>query len=335
MKPFVPSQNRVLGLKLLALLGAAVAFAMMHGQGERLTIPAIQPSGTGQAKSVSRSPRDLARIEQILRIPDPELRHRHEAILATSVPGQDIPDCLKRLPESHLDSLYAGILLGRWTAANPLEAKAWISGQHGRHYPRLLATFAGAWADEDGAAAIAWARALDREEDRGTALAEIATTLASSEPRIALNLSMESGRPDLNYEILRTWAKSDPTEAARWAQQLPDHEERASASTAIALEWAGSDSLAAADLLLDALPGSPHLDQALVSAISRADTADLPRLRQWVDTFPQGLLKDLSRAELTRIERLLPTAPASLPGEDEENRAPLMEARDKTRNPNE
>jgi len=264
------------------------------------------------------------------------LRQRRETGLAAAVPAEDIPAILGRLSESRRVSLYGLILLGRWTAGHPDAAAAWVDRQRGTStYPRLLATVAGTWAEEDGAAASAWARGLGQEQDRAAALAEIATMMASHEPVVALELAAEAGRAGLIYDVLRTWVQRDPAGAVRWAESLPSDQERASAVTEVALEWARSDSLAAAGLVLDAAPGQVQSDQTLVSVISRASSADLPELREWIDTFPQGLLKDLSRAELTRIERLLPNAPASLPGEDDENRTPHTEIQPKTGEPNE
>lgn len=275
---------------------------------------------------------EIGRAGQASRIPDLELRQRRQTALAAALRVEDIPSILGRSSESQRVSLYGSMLLDRWAASDPEAAAAWIARQRGTSgYPRLLATVARTWADDNETAAIAWARGLDPEEDRSNALAAIATTMASHEPVVALELSEEANRPGLSYDVLRTWAQRDPEMAARWAKCLSNDEERTSAVTEVALAWAPADSLAAAGLLLDAAPGHEKFDQTLVAVISRADAADLPGLRQWIDTFPKGHLKDLSRAELTRIERLLPSAPASLPGEDDENRTPPMEIHPKTR----
>jgi hypothetical protein len=282
--------------------------------------------------AASRVEEEIERAGQASRIPDLELRQRREAALAAAIPAEDIPAILGRLSESRRTSLYGSILLDRWTTAQPEAAAAWVDRHRGTTtYPRLLATVASAWAEEDETAAISWARGLDPEEDRAATLAEITTTMASHEPVVALELAAEAGRPGLIHDVLRTWAQRDPAEAARWAESRSSDQERASAVTEVALEWARSDSLAAAGLVLDATPGREPSDQTLVSVISRAGSADLPELREWIDTFPHGPLKDLSRAELTRIERLLPSAPASLPGEDDENRTPHGEIQPKTR----
>ena len=266
-------------------------------------------------------------IAWVLRIPDPELRHRHEVVLAAAVPSRAVSATLTNLPPAQLKSLYASILMGRWADQDPASASRWaasIPDPESRHL--LLAGVANSWSDDECDPAIAWARQLADDGDREAALTAIVRTVVVSDPDRALTLAADIPRPDLARECLRDWARIDPSNATHRAMNLPASRERTAVLLDTLTEWTRLDPTKAAVFAIDELADDPCFDRAILTIISHGAPADLPMLRQWVAAFPESPLKHSARAELTRIERLLHPAPPSLPGEADEERSPLAVA---------
>ncbi|MCW1926119.1 hypothetical protein OKA05_26405 [Luteolibacter arcticus] len=332
MKLVVPVSPGLHTRWLLALppLAAAAALAILWlGKDAG---PIERTPAQAQPSELDCIDREIERIGQVLRIPDVARRNRQEAVLAAEISSEDIPEILNRLSDSRRGSLYAQILAGRWAEADPVGAAAWIDTlpetKSRRH---LIAAVAAGWAAHDAPAAIAWARHFTLPADREAALARLPRVLVSHHPLLALELADELDRADLTRECFRDWAHRDPASAARHALTIPASPERSSALLEISREWSKQAPLAAAEFAVEAMNGGEDADHLLLAVFSHAGVSDLPMLRQWIDRFPPDTLKDLSQAELTRIERLLPTSPANLPGEDEENRTPLAESHPETR----
>lgn len=281
----------------------------------------LPPLATKTADRHRDAPADIA---WVLRIPDPELRHRHEVVLAAAVPSRAVSATLTNLPPARLKSLYASILMGRWADQDPASASRWaasIPDPESRHL--LLAGVANSWSDDACDPAIAWARQLADDADREAALTAIVRTVVVSDPDRALILAADMARPDLARECLRDWARIDPATATHRAMSLPATGERTAVLLDTLTEWARLDPAKAAGFTIDELANDPCFDRAILTVISHGDPADLPMLREWVTAFPESPLKHSARAELTRIERLLHPAPSSLPGETDEERSPL------------
>lgn len=270
----------------------------------------------------------VAEIDRVLRISDLELRHRHEAILAAEVANSEIAAVLADLSPARRTSLYAIILAGRWAAEDPAAASAWaVALTDAESRGLLLEAIAGSRADLDPASSVAWAKQLADPSAREVALTGIARVAVASDPQLAMQLAVELRQPELVHNCLRDWAQLDPAEAACWAQGMTAGPERTAALLQVVTEWARRDPASAASFAVQEMAGDGQLEPALLGVIAQSGTADLPMLRDWIGTFPEGSLKHSARAELTRIERLLPSAPALLPGEDAEERSPVTVAK--------
>ncbi len=325
LKSRLPSSVWSLPKKSLPLVVAAAGLAAVCWMARDVTDQA--PSAAGHVRDAPRRADPVTEIGRVLRIPDLELRHRHEVALAAEVATTDIAAVLADLSPARRTSLYAVMLAGRWTAEDPAAASAWAAALTDVESRRLLlAVIAGSWADSDLASSVAWARLLADSSDREVALTGIARVAVALEPRQAMELAVEIRRPDLVHDCLRDWAQLEPEEAARWARRMTAGPERNAALLDVVTEWARRDPAGAADFAVQEM-ADEHLEPAVLGVIAQAGAADLPMLRDWVGSFPEGSLRHFARAELTRVERLLPSAPASLPGEDAEDRTPVAVAK--------
>lgn len=200
----------------------------------------------------------------------------------------------------------------------------------------LLSIVAHTWAEADHHEALKWAESLDDADDRHHVIAEIARWASSSDPQLALHIAAKlpdsSKRAALIRDCLHQWAMDDPEAAAEWARLASDPADRTAAVATVACTWARHDPGAAITLAIENIPGEAALADALPGLIAEAAITDLPMLREWLHSFAEGPLKDLTRAELTRIERNLPPSPASLPGEGEEERTPARSSANPTKN---
>jgi hypothetical protein len=103
---------------------------------------------------------------------------------------------------------------------------------------------------------------------------------------------------------------------------LPDAMARQSALAEIATTQAASDPTAAATLAVENIADDEILTRAILGVVSEAYGNDPDLVREWIDRFPQGPMRDAARAEFNRASQKLLPSPASLPGEDIEDRSP-------------
>lgn len=262
--------------------------------------------------------------------------NRSEAEEAAALSAAEIPAVLTALDKPGDRGLFTILLTSRWADHDPQTAAEWGGKVENMKFRRaLLAVVAESWASRDLTASTAWARGIEDQGTRDEMLARLASHAGASEPEFAIGLAGELQDPVRRSEsiqsVLGQWALKDPGAAAIWSSGLADPALRFEALQTVAATWASDDPSAAATLAIEGIPDEDALSRALPGILTGAARTDLPLMREWLQTFDEGRLKDLARAELTRIERDLPPAPASLPGEGVEERTPVKEASPKTK----
>jgi RNA polymerase sigma factor (sigma-70 family) len=162
------------------------------------------------------------------------------------------------------------------------------------------------WAHSDPAAAAAFARTLPNEDPNSAGLSEAERILASDrklanervlqsiitewshqDPKAALK-SVEQF-PDSNQgthlnTALRTWAKSNPQEAARYvAADMASGDLQMSAAAAVASVWATSDPLTAAEWVIRFPDGSVK-ERAMSGLVSSWAASDVSKAENWLSS---------------------------------------------------
>lgn len=116
-----------------------------------------------------------------------------------------------------------------------------------REKTRLLEHLATRLAEQDPAAALAWADSLGTEQGIADAKARIALVLAESEPERAARLLSESGVDGRGFDVaavqvIERWAARTPADAAAWVLAFPPGAAREAGLKSVISHWAESDS---------------------------------------------------------------------------------------------
>lgn len=119
---------------------------------------------------------------------------------------------------------------------------------------RLIQHYAMALAEGDVEAALEWAAGLSSELEISTANAQIALTLAETDPRRAANLLSESGIAGRELDVavvqvMQRWAGKSVPEAAAWVTAFPPGAVREAGLKIISEQWLPRDAPAAFDWL--------------------------------------------------------------------------------------
>ncbi len=330
MPRFLSAKSCALLLAIAVLLVGGAFHLRYQGEADPVSVAPARPAKTGARPSTpSVRHRDALSLSlgEILALPEPTHRLEELTDRALAVPREEIPQILASLPASLLESPYAEVLVRRWVEDSPEAAVRWV-GSLAMGAPRdgLLDAAAAGWAGEDISAAYQWAGTFAGPADRERLLLEIARAGVDARPVAALaiagDLPDSPARTELMGACLRQWSMSSPEEATDWALALPDAVARQQSIVEVATTLACSDPAAAADLALARIADDEVLDSAILGVVSQASGGNPELIRDWIDRFPDGPLKNSVRAEFTRIERGLLPSPKGLPGEDTEDRAP-------------
>lgn len=182
-------------------------------------------------------------------------------------------------------------------------------------------------AQTDSDAALAWARALQNEEERSAAVEEVLWTMSETSPAKAAEKLMESNTPGqldaVSGSIAEEWAVKDPSKAISWAEGLPQGAAREEAVQGALAGWAENDPRAAfayyqanfgqnletAEWIFDSWAfNNPKEASAEVSKITNPEMraravagvvsgwldegSSTSAVEQWVDALPVGRERD-------------------------------------------
>jgi hypothetical protein len=116
---------------------------------------------------------------------------------------------------------------------------------------RLVGHFAMRLADESPEKAIAWARGLEREEERSDAFGRIAVVVSATAPAraaelVSVEMSAGSPRDRAVVQVLQRWVQAAPADAAAWIAGFPQGAARAAGLKTVAAAWIRSDAPALA-----------------------------------------------------------------------------------------
>lgn len=171
-----------------------------------------------------------------------------------------------------------GLVLAKWAAKSPEEAAQFaLASAHGVSRTHMLATAAEQWAGQDPAAALKWAAALrdaaDRDATAATVLARVGESNVSSAASLALTLPPGSARDRSLSLLLGQWSATNSAEASIWATH----------------QFKSGDS------------------NALTSIVRAWADSDVQSLGKWLNTLPDGRLRDEGFATLAH--HLVPAHP--------------------------
>lgn len=187
-------------------------------------------------------------------------------------------------------------LLRRWGDLAPAEAAAWAASLlPGESRNAAIEQVALAWFSSDPSAAWEWAESLASDPSRDAAMLSLAYELSRSDPALAIDradfLAETPARTQFIEHAIGNWAVSDPHAALVKVKAMSDLALRNASLASLATSWAESDPNSAATLAADAMEPGPAQNRTVASIVQRWAQQDPAAARQWVDSFPDGPLK--------------------------------------------
>lgn len=193
-----------------------------------------------------------------------------------------------------------------FAAKDPIAARAAAESVTGEMRGQALAGVAKAWAEKDGAAALAWAQAMPAGEARDQALKAVLAGWAKTDPIAALgklDLAPPGGgdgfnASDTGAQVLREAAKKDWDATIAWLRDNPSKLGRSSLDglQGELSRRLGVDTMGTMHLL--ATSGLPGLDQVFSNAVLNDGYAHRDAIWTWLEGQPPGDLTNNLRGSL-------------------------------------
>jgi hypothetical protein len=187
-------------------------------------------------------------------------------------------------------------LLRRWGNLAPVETATWAASlMPGESRNAAIEQVALVWSSSDPSAAWDWAESLASDPSRDAAMLSLVYELSRSDPALALDradfLADSPARTQFIEHAIGNWAASDPQAALVKVKAMSDPALRNASLARLATSWAESDPNSAATLAAESMEPGPAQNRAVASIVQRWAQQDPAAARQWVDSFPDGPLK--------------------------------------------
>jgi hypothetical protein len=161
------------------------------------------------------------------------------------------------------------------------------------------------WTQQDSAAALAWAARIADAAQRQQAREIICLTLAQSDPRRAVQVSIDTGLCDTDAGLLENltaqWASNDFSAAHDWVRQQDAGGWRDDLVARVAFAGSQSDPASAARLVVAEMAPGPKQNEAAISVLHQWALRDLDAAATWAETFPEGELRTRALGEIAGI----------------------------------
>jgi len=159
------------------------------------------------------------------------------------------------------------------------------------------------WAATDFSAALAFASQLP-DDERDDALQAVCFGLAQKDHARAVTVAQTLQEPEAVMEnLVQQWSGSDLPSALAWVNNQPAGNQRDEMTQRVALIWAQSDPVDAANLVLNQIPPGSAQDEAIMTVLNQWANKDLKSAALWVQNFPDTPLGERALAEVEGIEK--------------------------------
>jgi hypothetical protein len=189
------------------------------------------------------------RLHEALGIQDRAKRKRAIASLADDLDASQVCQNLERVAASHIPNRKEVMtqLFARWGELVPIAAMAFVNELPKlTDRPDAVSAVLNAWMEHDPAAAEKWVRTLPAGALRNEVWITVILAHAASDPARALVLAQQaiiswSSSSTIAEAIFGNWTLNDPKTAAARAFQLPEGMLRTDALQIVAKQWAETD----------------------------------------------------------------------------------------------
>jgi hypothetical protein len=200
------------------------------------------------------------------------------------------------LPPTTSQQLYGPYFRG-WAGTDPVAAGAKLvalaraekGNPHLWH--DLISQVAANWVETDAPAALTWVKSLPASPAKTKAEIQTAYRWTELDPVAASAYAADAKNLQLVKIVAGKWAETSPSDALRWAQNLPDGAVQARALSGAATSWAQSDPQAAARYAAAIEPLVQRVD--VTTAIASAWAFSDPQAAgAWVQALPADASRD-------------------------------------------
>lgn len=158
------------------------------------------------------------------------------------------------------------------------------------------------YAEQDPAAGLAWAKAIEDEKERNATLEQLAWSCVTADLATAMDaaeaLPAGDKRQQVMSHLVAEWSVQDPGAALQWAKERNDPDERDEAITGWVTATGEKAPADAATLAADEIRPGAVQNRAVVSVLQRWARTDYEGASKWVEDFPDGALKNDAMREL-------------------------------------
>ena len=238
---------------------------------------------------------------------DPTVREELMAAFVKHLPAADISAMLDRLQGCNdpMELKLATCLLRQWASEDGRSAAAWAEQLPvGPLRQEALNAVSVEWANVDLQGAVQWAANLSDARERDLATRAVAGEAVRMEPVTALNLAAElppsRARDELMDRGCMEWAMESGEAAVEWAQQITPESYRQELLSHVLVGWSEADPASAARMAVTLLQGRFQSD-AIMGIVNRWVQVEPDAVVQWVESFPEGLLKETAMESMASI----------------------------------
>jgi len=149
------------------------------------------------------------------------------------------------------------------------------------------------WAARDFNEALTWAKELTGNESQDMVLLRLSRRWWQTDPNAAWKFAqnLPEGQDRLAITLASYAMENNPKATAVWAANLSDGSRKDRIITSLTAMWAENEPQAAAEYVVG-LPISPMRDEAVISVVSAWAAQDPAKVANWVTEFPEGQTRE-------------------------------------------
>lgn len=154
----------------------------------------------------------------------------------------------------------------------------------------------------DAAGAMEWAARLPDVNESRIAMQQICSRLTDEDPAKAIRLAWDHGLDEAPGDFMggltAGWAARDLHGAREWLESQTEGELRDRLMGPVVFELAKTDPATAARMVAEEMGNGESQREAAISVLHQWATREPEAAASWVDTFPDGELKEMAWREL-------------------------------------
>jgi hypothetical protein len=195
----------------------------------------------------------------------------------------------------------------RWADHAPAEAAQWLAGLPASSFSSSAHVYlANVWVIADLDGALAWMKTLPVSPHKKEVQLAVATGAASQGKAITAMgllsfLPPDSKRDEVLRYAVQVWATKDRKSALDWLNGVEDPTWREEILGKIAINWAITQPMEAAQFALDSIPPGKSQQNAIVISVRNWAVQAPDQASAWVGRLPEGALRNAAIESIAEV----------------------------------